>query len=118
MNIKDLYEKIGGKYNDVLGRLSKDAFVEKFALMYLNDNSYDILMSAIEAGDIVAAFRGAHSLKGVAANLGFEELRKAATELTEQLRPQDTPANADLVDCVKKAQQKIIAGLQEYQSSK
>ena len=118
MNIRELYEKIGGKYEDVLGRLSKEDIVEKFALMYLKDNSFDLLLSAIESGDVVAAFRGAHSLKGVAANLGFEELRKAATELTEQLRPQNVPADATLVEAVKKAQQKIIAGLQEYQSSK
>lgn len=118
MDIKELYKKIGGDYDNVLGRLSREDFVEKFALMYLKDNSFDLLLSAIESGDVVAAFRGAHSLKGVAANLGFEELRKAATELTEQLRPQNVPAEATLVEAVKKAQQKIIAGLQDYQSQK
>lgn len=118
MNIKDFYEQIGGNYEDILARLSQEAFVEKFALMYLKDNSYDILMAAIESGDNGAAFRGAHSLKGVSANLGFEELRKAASELTEQLRPQNVPADPSLIDAVKKAQQKVIVGLRDYQSSK
>ncbi|MCQ2091571.1 MAG: Hpt domain-containing protein [Fibrobacter sp.] len=116
MNITELYEKIGGNYQDVLGRLMKEAFVEKFALMYLKDNSFNTLITAIAAGDISEEFRGAHSLKGVAANLGFEELRKAASDLTEQLRPQTAHADAALVEAVKAAQQKTIAGLEEYQA--
>jgi len=116
MDIKELYNKIGGNFEDVLGRLMKEAFVEKFALMYPKDSSYDTLMAAIEKGDINEQFRGAHSLKGVAANLGFEELRKAASNLTEQLRPQTAPADAALVEAVKAAQQKTIAGLAEYQA--
>lgn len=116
MDIKELYEKIGGNYDDVLGRLMKETFVEKFALMYLKDTSYNTLIAAIESGNIEEQFRGAHSLKGVAANLGFSNLRKAAANLTEQLRPQTEPADATLVESVKIAQQKIIAGLEEFQA--
>ena len=38
------------------------------------------------ARDLPAAFRAAHTLKGVAANLGFAKLAAAAGELTEILR--------------------------------
>ncbi|SHK49371.1 Hpt domain-containing protein [Fibrobacter sp. UWEL] len=115
MDIKELYVKIGGNYEDVLGRLMKDSLVEKFALMYLKDTSFETLMAAITAGNIPDSFRAAHSLKGVSANLGFEELRKAASNLTEQLRPQTTPANAEMVEAVKAAHEKVVGGLKDYQ---
>ncbi|MCF0222259.1 MAG: Hpt domain-containing protein [Fibrobacter sp.] len=116
MNIKELYEKIGGNYDDVLTRLMSESFVERFALMYTKDSSYETLMAAVGSADICEQFRAAHSLKGVAANLGFTELSKAAAELTEQLRPQNKQANPELVNTVKAAQQKTIAGLAEYQA--
>lgn len=115
MDIKELYAKIGGNYEDVLGRLMKDSLVEKFALMYLKDTSFDTLMAAISAGNIADSFRAAHSLKGVSANLGFEELRKSASDLTEQLRPQNAPADAAMVEAVKAAHEKIVNGLKDYQ---
>lgn len=116
MTIKDLYEKIGGKYEDVLGRLMKDSLIEKFVVMYAKDSTYDNLIAAINAGDISEQFRAAHSLKGISANLGFEELRKAASELTEQLRFKDKPADPALVEAVKYSQEKIMAGIAEYQA--
>jgi len=116
MTIKELYEMIGGDFDGVMGRLMKEAFVEKFALMYLKDTSYETLISAIDSGNISEEFRAAHSLKGVSANLGFEELRKAASALTEQLRPQTNPADPTLVENVKAAQEKAIAGLTKYQA--
>lgn len=118
MTIKELYEKIGGNYEDVRGRLMKDSFIEKFALMYTKDSSYNTLLAAIESKNISEEFRAAHTLKGISANLGFEELCKAASELTEQLRPQNDVANAALVAAVKAAHEKIIAGLAEYQAQK
>ncbi|PWJ59107.1 MULTISPECIES: Hpt domain-containing protein [unclassified Fibrobacter] len=117
MDIKELYAKIGGNYEDVLGRLMKDSLIEKFAFMYLKDTSYETLIAAIDAGNISDSFRAAHSLKGVSANLGFEELRKAASDLTEQLRPQTTPADAAMVEAVKTAQAKVLAGLKEFQGA-
>ncbi len=118
MTIRELYEKIDGNYEDVLGRLMKDSFIEKFALMYIKDSSYGTLTEAIESGNLPDQFRAAHSLKGVSANLGFEKLRKAASELTEQLRPQNAPADPSLVNAVMAAHEKILAGLAEYQAQK
>lgn len=44
----------------------------------------------MESGNAPEAFRGAHTLKGVAQNLGFGPLYKAAAEVTESLRPSET----------------------------
>lgn len=116
MTIEETYKEIGGNYADVFSRLMKETFVVKFALMYLKDASFDNLMKAVESGDIREEFQAAHSLKGVSANLGFESLRKAASDLTEQLRPQNAPADKTLVEAVKTAHEKVIAGLKSFQA--
>lgn len=118
MTIQEFYEKIGGSFEDVLGRLKNESLIEKFALMYEKDSSFETLMNAVNVQSINDSFRAAHSLKGVAANLGFEVLNKAASNLTEQLRPQTAQADIDLVESVKAAHQQVIAALKEYQLKK
>lgn len=116
MDIKELYEKIGGNYESALSRLIKESFVEKFALMYLKDTSFLDLSKAVSEGNIVKSFRAAHTLKGVAANLSFNELSEAASELTEQLRSQTELANPHLYKKVKTAHNKTLQVLEEYQT--
>lgn len=117
MTLVELYNKISGNYADVQGRLMKDSLIEKFALMYLQDTSYDTLIEAISAGNLEGQFHAAHSLKGVCANLGFSELQVAASQLTEQLRPRTETADPVLVSAVKNAQERVVAGLQEYKAA-
>ena len=56
-------------------------FIRRFA----SDGSYDALTAALRAGQGQEAFRAAHTLKGVAANLGLERLCAAASALTAGL---------------------------------
>lgn len=86
MTIRECYEMMGAGYEDVLGRFGSEKLIEKFALKFLNDSSYQELKSALEAKDVETAFRGAHTLKGVCLNLGFDRLYKVSADLTEMLR--------------------------------
>lgn len=54
--------------------------------MLLRDTSYSNLCAALNEGDYESAFRAAHTLKGVALNLGLGRLAKSSSELTEALR--------------------------------
>lgn len=90
MSLKECYDKMGADYEDVLSRLRSEVLVRKFALKFLDDDSYANLKAAMESGNAPEAFRGAHTLKGVAQNLGFGPLYKAAAEVTESLRPSET----------------------------
>ena len=92
MNLKECYDKMGADYDDVLSRLRSEVLVRKFALKFLDDDSYANLKDALAAGNAQDAFRGAHTLKGVAQNLGFGPLYKAAAEVTEVLRPTESGA--------------------------
>ena len=67
-------------------RLPRESMVRKFALMFLNDDSYPKLEQSLKEGNAQEAFRAAHTLKGVCQNLGFTNLYQPAYELTEVLR--------------------------------
>lgn len=87
MNLKGLYEELNGDYDDVLRRLISESFVEHLALKFLSEDSFALLSESIGGGDAETAFRAAHTLKGVAQNLGFSALARSASALTEALRP-------------------------------
>lgn len=86
MSLEELYEKTGGNYEEVLTRLMTPQLVRKFALKFLDDNSFNALCDAFEAGNREEAFRAAHTLKGVCQNLGFGKLLASASTITELLR--------------------------------
>ena len=89
MTIEQCYQEMGGNYTEVCGRLPSQRLVEKFVRKFLDDRSYAELTAAMAAGDHDAAFRAAHTLKGLAANLGLVQLWQAASALTEALRGSD-----------------------------
>lgn len=51
-----------------------------------NDENVELLARALAANDLSLAFRAAHTLKGVSANLGLTPLTVSLTRLTELLR--------------------------------
>ena len=81
--------------------------VETFAVRYAQDTTVDRLHRALEAGDAERAFRTAHSLRGLAQNLGFERLYQAAAVLTEALRPRRLPVSPALLAAVDAAHRPI-----------
>ena len=58
----------------------------RFALKFLEDQSYIQLKQALENKNYEDAFRGAHTLKGVCQNLSFDRLYEVSHELIELLR--------------------------------
>ncbi len=86
MTLRECYTALGGNFDDVLGRLSSERLVERFALKFLTDDSFDQLKTGIENQDLDLAFRGAHTLKGVCQNLSFTQLGDSSSALTEALR--------------------------------
>src|SRR5574344_2469623 len=99
MTIKEIYDKTGN-YQDALQRFSNDAIIMRFALKFLNDLSYQKLCDTVKEGNIEDAFAAAHTLKGVAGNVGFTKLQDAAADLTEQLRPLTGPVDMQLMQKV------------------
>ena len=42
MSLKEGYEKMGADYEDVLSRLRSEGLVRKFAVKFLDDDSYEM----------------------------------------------------------------------------
>ena len=113
MSLKTCYEALGGNYDEALGRLMSERIMQKFVLKFLNEGSYDLLMSALDAKDGDAAFRAAHTLKGVASNLGMTLLQHEASEMTEALRGKDIEAAKSLMPRFDEVCGKTISALGE-----
>ena len=65
LSLQQVYDSIGADYKGVLERLPSEDFVRRFALKFLDDQSFAQLQQAMQARDAEAAFRAAHTLKGV-----------------------------------------------------
>lgn len=118
MTLQECYAQMNGNYEDARSRLMMDSMIERFIFKFLDDQTMANLRSAIAAGDIAVSFREAHTLKGVAANLAFSGLQKAASDLTEQLRPQKAPADAQLMAEVEKAYEAVVGAIGAYRAAK
>ena len=88
MTIEECYQELGGNYAEVCTRLPSPKLVQKFAGKFLEDQSYATLCGQMDANNRAEAFRAAHTLKGVCANLSFTRLFTSAAALTEALRPE------------------------------
>lgn len=91
MTLKECYAALGGDYDEAMGRLRSERLVQKFVLKFLNDGSYQLLLDSLAAGDREEAFRAAHTIKGVCANLAFNDLLASSEQLTEALRDAKPP---------------------------
>ena len=86
MNIRECYDTIGADFEDVLSRLGSESLIQRFALKFIDDGSYNELTEALAEKNAEKAFRAAHTLKGVCLNLGFDNLYKASSAITEIFR--------------------------------
>ena len=116
MNLEKLYKEIHGDYAEAKARLMNDRLVEKFVLKFLSDPSMQQLRDAIASGEHDVAFRAVHTLKGVAANLSFTELWKAASALTEQLRHSDGSVDETLLENLENAYRLVTDSIQKENS--
>lgn len=73
------------------------------------------LESAINSQDWEAAFRAAHTLKGVAQNLGFQRLYLSSTALTEALRGPKPLTDPALREAVALDQAALLTAIQELE---
>lgn len=117
MNIREFYPLVGGDFEDVLGRLQSEVLILRFVKKFPDDPSYRELIEAEEKRDIETAFRAAHTLKGVAASLGFRSLFSAASELTERLRPKKDFPEEELFAAVGKEYRKVIDAVAALEAS-
>ena len=74
MTIEECYSIMGGDWDGIKRRLGNDALIAKLSLKFLSAKEYSEIGDAINNRDWEKAFLNAHTLKGVALNLGYNEL--------------------------------------------
>ncbi len=90
MGLRELYESIGSDYDRVLARLmNNEKFIYRLLKKYEQDTNMEKLKEAVGAKDYEAAFDAAHTLKGLAGNIGLTRLYEASFVITERLRAKD-----------------------------
>lgn len=84
----DMLRERGVDVDKALARMkgNKDAY-RNFLIEFFEDPDFVALGSTIAAGNAQKAFEYAHGLKGMAANLGLDEVRSRLGVLVEILRP-------------------------------
>ena len=87
--IQEFYKKINGNYEVALSRMQNDERIKKYLNFFLMDESYKGLEEGMNSNDCEAAFRGAHTLKGVCQNMAFTALSTVVEQITEELRAKD-----------------------------
>ncbi|MBK5254253.1 MAG: Hpt domain-containing protein [Peptostreptococcaceae bacterium] len=85
--LTDALIEYGVDIEDVKKRFVEDEeFYRECLDMFCDDNSLEQLKLAIDKGEIQEAFNAAHTIKGIAGNLGLTPLFDAVSELVEDLR--------------------------------
>ena len=87
MTLKELYEQIGGDYEQALRVLRMDKLIDKHIRKLPKGGVCDALIAAGETMDPTQLFETAHAVKGVCGNLGLTNLSALASEITEEFRP-------------------------------
>ena len=121
MTMEKCYQELGGDYAEVCKLLPNLSLIARFTARFLDDPSFHDLCREIENGNRAGAFRAAHTLKGVCANLSFTRLSETVSRLTEVLRPEaDTIPDAAvaLLENVRQEYQHTVDTIRKYQEER
>ncbi|MBP9001783.1 MAG: Hpt domain-containing protein [Lachnospiraceae bacterium] len=117
LNLRERYEAFGGDYDSVINRLREDARIIKYLIKFMDYHYDKLIKDTLEAKDYETAFREAHNLKGVCANLSIDKLGASASELTEALRGGNPKEDiSELVEAVKHDYDMTIEALKGLES--
>ena len=85
--VKSLLESAGMNVKDTMGRfMNNEAMYLKFLNKFLADETMQQLEAACEKGDGKDIFMAAHTLKGIAGNLGMDTLTEILVPMNEAYR--------------------------------
>ena len=86
MTLQELYQNIGGDYEQALRVLRMDKLLDKHVRKFTKNGVVEALLAAGETMDPTQLFESAHAVKGICANLGLNGISDAAAEITEEFR--------------------------------
>ena len=109
-------EEAGIDVADLTARLMGNMnLITRFIKRFPDDKNYQQIIAGIESTDEEAAFRAAHSLKGVCANLSMTRLYKLLSEQVEALRAGDMESAAVLMPTVTEEYEKMVEAIRSIE---
>lgn len=87
MTLQELYQSIGGDYDQAIRVLRVEKLIDKHIRKYPAGGVAAAVIAAGENMNGQALFEAAHAMKGVCGNLGLRELADLASAITEEFRP-------------------------------
>jgi HPt (histidine-containing phosphotransfer) domain-containing protein len=117
MNLKECYEAFGGDYEGVMDRLASEEQIARYLRMFTDDDEIVRLKDAFIQHDDEHAFLAAHSIKGMALNLGLGRLTAQSDRLTEALRHGRTPDAEDAYCKTLEAYEVTASAIRELEQS-
>lgn len=87
MNMENILDILGGDPKRVMARFGgNEGLWLRFAAKFKEDTTYQQLLVSVQSNDSNGIEMHAHTLKGVAANLGFDNLSQAAASVVKEAR--------------------------------
>lgn len=91
--------EFGADTAEGLGRCyGNEALYIRLVNMLLNEQNFDRLKKAVDAGNLDEAFEATHALKGVLGNLSLTPMFDKASQMTELLRKRTPMDYAPMTD--------------------
>lgn len=122
-NFKRQLEENGVDVDATLKRfMGKEALFMKFIVKFADDGSCQGIRTGLENRDIQATFERAHSLKGVAGNLGITPVYNLAAQISDLFRGKQEATEAELDQAMELQKQleekceKIYRLIEQYKS--
>ena len=113
MEFQELCGRLSVDYAATLARFSgNEGLFRRFLLRFPSDGTFAKLQAAQAAGDLTGMETGAHTLKGVSANLGPSRLQTACDQLVQAIRRGDEAAVPGLYAQVEQAYRAAVELLQ------
>lgn len=122
MTLRELYDRIGGDYDQALRVLRMEKLLDKHIRKLTKNGVVDRLLAAGESMDPTELFDAAHAAKGVCGNLGLAALSNMASEIAEEYRPGSSRAMSDAevgdrLEKIAEAYRKAADGIRQYEES-
>ena len=112
--IREKLEGVGVDVNDLMERLMGNmTLISRFFKRFPDDASYERMVAGIEKGDVEEAFRGAHSLKGVCANLSMKRFLTVLNPLVDKLREGRLDGVQVMLSSVDEEYRKVVTMIQD-----
>ena len=119
MTLKELYEGIGGDYEQAMRVLRMEKLLDKHIRKLPGSGVVARLINAGAKMDPTEMFETSHAVKGSCANLGLTRLSALASEISEEYRPGNPRKMSDaevkaLIDKIGELYNITIEGIRKY----